>query len=152
MSNVPDFLEALKDPRPADQIMSANARYKGMIASGQFVLPINAAVGVVMNEGGSPLMPEVVATTLQETGEFLGYQSPRGNVGYLDAIISRYTLSDPKEVVSIQTAGGTDALSMASVALRKIFCTSEAGARLIYDAGWPNYINVFEVFFISLWY
>ena len=146
MSNAPDFLEALKDPRPVDQIMSANARYKEMIASGQFVLPINAAVGVVMNQGGSPLMPEVVATTLQETGEFLGYQSPRGNVGYLDAVIGRYELADPKEVVSIQTAGGTDALSMASVALRKIFCTSETGARLIYDAGWPNYINVFEVF------
>jgi len=146
MSNKPDFLDSLNELGPVDQIMSANARYKEMVAGKQFEMPINSAVGLVMGEDSKPLMPNVVGTVLQGTGEFLGYQSPRGNEGYLDAVVVRYELADPSEVVSVQVAGGTDALSIASVALRRVFSPAETGHKLIYDAGWPNYVNVFEVF------
>lgn len=140
------FRNTLEIPVPPDVIMRANARYQQAVAAGRDV--INTGIGVVVADSGDIFMPTDVRSAYADIASELsenpiGYQTPRGHVGYLSKLVKLHELGDSSRIASVQTAGGTGALSLAAAVLPTLF-DLPSSSQIFSDGGWPNYEAIFS--------
>jgi aromatic-amino-acid transaminase len=143
----------LPDAGP-DPIMAANQAWPAFAQAHPDA--VNTTIGVLVDPvSGNPWRPQTVTAcrlnAFERTAatEAFGYQTPTGHVGFLTEA-SKLAFGESAsyadgELVALQTAGGTGALSLADEILQELVpADSDGRIPLVLDAGWPNHQAIFR--------